>query len=219
MKTFIASLFLAFTAFSASASDTKEMEGALRASITKMTSTMGDYAAMTQASTEFDLIAEANPDQWIAQYYASWAKVILSYNEPDLAKKDLLLDQADIYMEAITAMNVESEERYILAALIANGRMAVDGENRWKQYGKIFDDNLAKAKAINPNNVHYFYLKGVATYFMPKFIGGGAKKALPYLDKAKSLYPSYDKNNVMIPYWGEEMTDYFIGECKKDTEK
>lgn len=219
MKTLFATLFLAFTAFTASASDTKEMEDALRASLGKMSAAMNDYAAMTQASTEFDLISEANPDQWIAQYYAGWAKVILSYNEPDLAKKDLLLDQADIYMEAITAMNVESDERYILAALIANGRMAVDGENRWKQYGKIFDDNLAKAKAINANNVHYYYLKGVATYFMPKFVGGGAKKALPYLDKAKSLYSGYDKNNVMIPSWGEEMTDYFIGECKKDTEK
>lgn len=180
------------------------------------TSATMNYAAMVPISAKLDIIAETYPDQWVAQYYAGYAKVQLSYFEPDVKKKDLLVDQAVVYLEAVEAMKVTNEERYILAALVANGRLAVDGEKRWKEYGKIFEENLEKAKKINADNPHIYYLKGTSIFFTPKMFGGGTKNALPYFEKAEGLFAKLDQKNILIPYWGAAANAYFIGECKKD---
>ncbi len=217
MKTIIQSLAFVLAATFARAQEAPaEMVAMLDKTFNEFdsTSTTMNYAAMVPISAKLDIIAETYPDQWIAQYYAGYAKVQLSYFEPDVKKKDLLVDQAVTYLEAVEAMKVTNEERYILAALVANGRLAVDGEKRWKEYGKIFEENLEKAKKINADNPHIYYLKGTSIFFTPKMFGGGAKNALPYFEKAEGLFAKMDKN-ILIPYWGGAANTYFIGECKK----
>lgn len=168
-------------------------------------------------SAQFDVIAAKYKDQWQPQYYAAYAKAMVSFMMPaeDMAQKDLLLDEADLLLENIVAMNIENDARYVLVALLANARMAVDGKNRYQKYGSIFDEGLKKAKELNADNPHIYYLKGVSLYYTPKMFGGGGKKAKPYLEKAKGLYPKLDKNNVLIPSWGEQLTDYYTMECDK----
>lgn len=56
-------------------------------------------------------------------------------------------------------------------------------------------------------------------FYMFKFVGGGVKKVFFYFEKVKLFYLNYDKKNVMILLWGEEMIDYFIVECKKEIDK
>jgi hypothetical protein len=45
--------------------------------------------------------------------------------------------------------------------------------------------------------------------------GGGAKNALVYLDKAKTLFVNQVNGNITVPYWGEKRNLYFISECTK----
>lgn len=166
-------------------------------------------------SAQLDMIAGANPTSWQANYYAAFAKVIIAYNEVDVTRKDLLIDEADNFFSVIEGLKVENDERYVLAALIANGRLSVDGANRWKKYGPIFDANLKKAKEINAENPHIYYLQGSSKFYTPKMFGGGAKVAKPYFEKAKELFAKLDTKNIMIPYWGNSMNEYFISECNK----
>jgi len=208
---------IAITLFSvtfAGAQDTKEMEKILNTTFTQFDSTL-NLQVMVPLSAQLDLIAEKYDREWVAQYYAAYAKVMISYIEPDMAKKDLILDQGDEFLAAIVDLGVDNDHRYIITAMLANARMAVDGENRWKKYGPIFEDNLAKAKEKNADNPQIYYNKGVALFYTPKMFGGGPKKALPYLEKAKGLYPKVDKNNILIPHWGEDKTNYYISECAK----
>lgn len=219
MKTIFNSLLFVLAASFVRAQEAPaEMVTMLSATFTQFDSVSNtmNYAAMVPVSAKLDIIAETYPDQWIAQYYAGYAKVQLSYFEPDVKKKDLLVDQALAYQEAVEAMKVTNEERYILAAMVANGRLAVDGEKRWKEYGKIFEENLEKAKKINADNPHIYYLKGTSIFFTPKMFGGGAKNALPYFEKAEGLFTKLDQKNILIPYWGAGANTYFMGECKKD---
>lgn len=114
----------------------KEMVTVLQKTYSSIDTTM-DMAVITPLSKKLELVAEKYSTQWLAQYYAALSKVMLSYMEPDATKKDMLIDEAEKYMEVIRGLKIENDERYILEAYIANGRLAVDGEKRWMKYGPI----------------------------------------------------------------------------------
>lgn len=216
MKTILQSLaFVAIATFSTQAG--AQMKDSLQktynelervSSLEKMTT-----ETLIPISAKFDLIANQYPDQWVAHYYAAYIKALIAYQDMNAAQKDAWLDQANIYFERVKTLNPESDERYVLGALLANARLAVDGQARWQEYGKIFDENLEKAKAINPNNPRIYYLKGASLFYTPKMFGGGAKKAKPYFEKANTLFTT--QHDILVPYWGQEQTTYFLKECEK----
>jgi len=216
MKNILTSIAITVVAcsFASAQNAPKEMAPLLDSTFTRFDSTY-NLATQVQLSTQLDLIAEKYSDQWVPQYYAAYAKAMMSYMEPDLSKKDMILDQGDEFLAVIADLGVENDHRYVLTALLANARMAVDGEKRWKKYVPIFEENLKKAKELNADNPQIYYLNAVAKFYTPKAFGGGGKKALPYFEKAKALYPKLDKSNILIPHWGEDKTDYYMKECLK----
>ena len=56
-------------------------------------------------------------------------------------------------------------------------------------------------------------MKGAATFYTPKMFGGGGKKAKPFFEQAKPLFPTQDTSSVLIPTWGERQTDEFMKMC------
>ena len=104
----------------------------------------------------------------------------------------------------------------MLAAMIANARMVVDPMQRWQKYGKLFSDNLASAKEVNPDNPRMYYLQGTSKFFTPKAFGGGKKSAMPYFEKADGLFAKQTSKDIPKPYWGKDKNSYFLAECKKE---
>lgn len=210
MKTIMTSFALLVLTLTTARAQDPAMEADLTAANALLDSATVPSSFMA-ASAKFDLIAEKYTDQWQPQYYAAYVKAIISYGMPeaDQIKKDLMLDEADTYLANINALGVKNDHVYVLTALLANARMAVDGENRWQKYGPIFEDNLKKAKEINENNPHIYYLKAVSLFYTPKMFGGGPKKAKPYFEKAQTMYAQMTNKSVLVPYWGEKQnTDY-----------
>jgi hypothetical protein len=203
-----------FLTISISSIKAQTLEESLTTTFAQMdtSKTMG---AMMAASAKFDIITNKWPDEYASNYYSAYAKAMVSYVEKDTKRKDLFLDMADKYFEKAKSIQPENEETYVLAALLANARLSVDGGSRWKKYGEIFDANLNAAKAINPNNPRIYHLKGVAIYFTPKMFGGGAKNALEYLDKAKPLFETQDASSILKPHWGKGRNDSFIAKCNE----
>jgi hypothetical protein len=168
---------------------------------------------------QFDLAAGQYPDEWAANYYAAYAKVNTTYAMEDAAQKDLLLDEADLYLAKAKELGADNSETYILAAMVANARLAVDGQNRWQKYGAIFSENLEKAKSLNADNPRIYYLKGTSLFYTPEMFGGGKKVALPFFMQAKPLFEKESKASLLVPYWGLEMNEYHIAECNKPDEE
>lgn len=177
--------------------------------------TASDMNGLMAASARFDLVANMYATEWLPQYYAAYAKAIVSYFEPDLARKDMILDEADKFAANIEASGVTNDHTYVLKALLANARMAVDGEHRWKEYGPIFEDNLKKAKEVNENNPQIYYLKAVSLFYTPKMFGGGEKNAKPYFEKAKTKYDAMKQKKVTTPYWGEKQNQEYLNSINK----
>lgn len=214
-------LFLA-TAFTLTALATKAQQADFKPVLTTTftnfdTSGNNPQMRMDQAN-KLVLIAKKYADEWAPQYYAAYSRVQLAYNDKlDAAKRDAYLDEADGYRDAaVQILGKNTDETYVLSAMIANGRLSVDGRNRWQKYGKIFDENLDQAKELNPDNPRIYVLRGISKFYTPKMFGGGSKAALPYFEKAKDLLDKEAKDDITKPYWGASTNDYFIGKIKGD---
>jgi len=181
--------------------------------------TTKDVKKRVEMSNKLTLIAKKWDKEAMGHYYASLSKVILSYSDGlDAAKRDAYLDEADKeYDDMMNNMaNKPNDETYVLAAFIANARLGVDGASRWQKYGKIFDENLTKAKELNANNPRIYYLQGTSKRFTPKMFGGGKKAALPYFEKAVALFAQEKSDDILKPSWGKQNAQYFLNDCKAE---
>ena len=178
------------------------------------TTAMTNTAGKMEYSNKLGLISKKWADEWTAHYYNAYSKAILSYGEKDEAKRDAYLNDAESeYTTAVELLKKETDETHVLAAMIANGRLAVKPQSRWQKYGKIFDDELEKAKEINPNNPRIYYLRGTQKFFTPKMFGGGKKAARPYFEKAEELFAKETTRDITAPHWGKEANAYFLKEA------
>ena len=210
-------LLIALSAFSFGKIAAQDMNAVLMKTFTAFDSSQ-DVTNKTAQANKLGLIAKKWKDEWAPHYYYAYAKAQMSFMLPadEMEKKDLIVDEAEAELqEAITLLGKENDEIYVLKAMIAQARMAVDGKNRWQKYGKLFEDNLRAAKELNEENPRIYYMKGTATYFTPKAFGGGAKNALNYFEKAKPLFEKEAKGDMTDPFWGNYANEYFIKLCAK----
>jgi len=188
------------------------MEESLSKTLMKMDSVQ-NLSQLMSVSAQFDMIAAKWENEWSCNYYAAYAKVIASFIVQDNKKKDLFLDEADKYLEKTKAIDSQNDETWVLAALITNARISVDGQNRGMQYGGIFNQNLSKAEKINPENPRIYYLRGTSLFYTPEMYGGGKAKAKPLLEKAKELFDKETKTSVLKPHWGEKENLDYLKQC------
>lgn len=191
----------------ANAQDFKEM---LTKTFTAFESTR-ELTEKMEHSNKLGLISKKWSDEWAGHYYNAYSKAFLSYQEPNEAKRDAYLDEAETELEeAKTLLKKEDDEIYVLQAMIANARIAVKPQARWQKYGKAFEENLEKAKELDKNNPRIYHLQGISKFHTPKMFGGGKKAAMPYFEKASELFAKENNSDITRPYWGKGANDYFI---------
>lgn len=180
--------------------------------------TTWDQGKKMEMSNKLSLIAKKWDNEWTAHYYAAYSKVALTWQEKDGAKKDALLDEAEKEKDdAVSMLKKNTDETYVLAAMIANARLGVDPMNRWQKYGGVFKENLESAKEMNPDNPRMYYIQGTSKFFTPKAFGGGKKAAMPYFEKAETLFAKESGvTDIKTPHWGKKSNDYFLSQCKQE---
>lgn len=212
-------LLIAAAAFMYVNTDAQDFKQTLQKTWTSFDTTK-DAAARVEISNKLSLIAKKWTDEWAGHYYNALSKAILSYNETDEAKRDAYLNDAEQERdEAVSLLKKENDETYVLAAMIANARLAVKPQSRWQKFGKIFDENLKKAKEINPDNPRIYYLQGTSKRFTPKMFGGGKKAALPYFEKAETLFAKENSEDITKISWGKRINEEFLKEAKGEDDE
>lgn len=172
---------------------------------------------MAATVNRFEMIAGKWNDQWLAHYYAAYSESVYSYIEQEEHKRDAWLDKADLHLQQAEQLyGQDSDELYVLRALLASARLSVNPGSRWKKYGEVFDQNITKAKSINPANPRIYYLQGNSLYYTPKMFGGGPKNAMPFYEIADSLYQQVNLDSLDIsPSWGEIQNTEMLGNCRE----
>ena len=172
--------------------------------------TATELPALMDATNRFTLIASKWDHEWAANYYSAYARTLASFKETDTKRRDQLLDAADDYTGKAIALRPSDAETMVLAAYVAFARFSVDPANRWKKYLGIFNEELEKAKKIDPDNPRIYYLEGIPVFNKPVLYGGGKKKARPYFEKAAGLFAKQDTTSILKPFWGETPNNEYL---------
>jgi hypothetical protein len=190
------------------------LEESLSNTLMKMDSVQ-NISSMMSVSAQFDMIAAKWEKEWSSNYFAAYAKVIASFIIQDNNKKDLFLDEADKYLGKLKAIDSQNDETWVMAALITNARISVDGQNRGMQYAGEFNQYMAKAEKINPGNPRIYFLKGSSLFYTPEMYGGGKAIAKPFFEKARDLFTKEARTSVLKPVWGEKQNLDYLKQCNE----
>jgi tetratricopeptide (TPR) repeat protein len=166
-----------------------------------------------QVSNQFDRIASAEPSKWEPMYYAAYSYIIQSFMIKKDENKDQLLDAADKYLEKAQVLVPEESELEVLQAFCYQARISVNPMGRGREYSEKAYNALGKAKALNPDNPRIYFLTGQNLFNTPKFYGGGAEKAKPQFELAKTKFESFAPKSAFAPNWGKEMNAQLLEKC------
>ena len=158
-------------------------------------------------------IAAAEKVKWEPYYYVSFAYILMSNFEQDVAKKDLYLDQANASIEKAASINDNESEIVALVGFIHMMRVAVDPASRGAQYSGMAMQAFGKATSLNPENPRALALTAQMQYGTAKFFGSPATEACATLNAALQKFDSYKSDNPLAPQWGREMALGLKKEC------
>jgi tetratricopeptide (TPR) repeat protein len=204
MKTLSFTLVLLFCINSVFANEAYEK--AMSQSMEKLfqAKTIPEYV---EAANQFERISNIEKTEWLPLYYASFAYIMISFQETENAKKDQNLDQAQKYLDQAMAIDPNESELYMLQGFLYPSRIAIDPMNRGVSLMPEMNKSLDKALELNPDNPRVYYLRATMTFHMPETYGGGAAKALPMYRIAKEKFEIFKPKSSLSPNWGKEICD------------
>ncbi len=157
-----------------------------------------------KSASLFERIAVAEKTLWMPYYYATYSLVIMSFDEADGDKKDLILDRAQEILDKALELESEESELHALQAFLYPSRIIVDPMSRGMQYMELMFSSLETAKILNPDNPRIYFLEGVNKANLPPSMGGGAEAARPLLEKALAKYKAFEHKDPLWPRWGKD---------------
>jgi tetratricopeptide (TPR) repeat protein len=160
-----------------------------------------------EVANQFDRIAQIEKTEWLPLYYASYSYIMISYQEPENAKKDTYLDQAQKYLDLSMAIDPKESELYMLQGFLYPMRINIDPMSRGMLYMGKMNEAFDKALELNPDNPRVYYLRATMTFHMPEAFGGGAAKALPIYKTASEKFRIFKPKTALSPNWGKEICE------------
>lgn len=175
--------------------------------------TITDYV---DVANQFERISQMEKAEWLPLYYASYAYIMISFQESDNTKKDAYLDQAQKLLDKALAIDANESELHMLQGFLYPSRINIDPMARGMLYMEKMNTALNKALELNPDNPRVYYLRATMTYHMPPAYGGGAANALPFYKMADEKFKIFKPQTDLSPNWGKEANE---AELKKASEE
>ena len=169
---------------------------------------------MAELSNNFERIGDAEKNQWLPYYYASYCSVMSAFMETDKGKTDGIADKGEqLIKKAETIAGKENSEICVIKSMIASSHMMVDPQTRYQQYGEASSSNIAKAKSLDSTNPRPVYLEGQSKFYTPEAFGGGKAPAKELFTKALKMFDTFKPETSLHPAWGKASTTYFLAQC------
>ena len=200
MKTSI--LILALVLISSVGFTNEAYQKAMSQSIEKLfqAKTIPEYV---EVANQFERISQIEKAEWLPLYYASFAYIMISFQETENTKKDQYLDQAQKYLDQAMAIEPNESELYLLQGFLYPSRINIDPINRGMALVGKMNAALDKSLELNPDNPRVYYLRATMTANMPEAFGGGAAKALPLYHKGCRKISVFQTKNRTLTQLGK----------------
>lgn len=161
---------------------------------------------------KMERVANAETKEWLPQYWVAYGLIKESYITTNTAEKDVVLDKAEEYITKAEAISPKNAEIEVLKAYFNSARLVVDPMSRWQKHGALFEQHLAEAAKLDPQNPRADYLRATNLFYTPEAFGGGKEKAKPYFESSLKKSGAFKSPNSYSPTWGKTESEYFLGQ-------
>lgn len=212
-KLFFVMLLTAISIASFSQSD--KYIAAMKNNIAAIDSSFRNPANLLGLANNFERIATAEKNQWLAYYYAAYCQVNYGFMEQDKTKTDGIADKATLLIAKADSLAPKNSEISCIKSMIASCHMMVNPMQRYMQYGQESTTNMEDAMEQDPTNPRPYLLKGQSLKYTPEQFGGGCKTAIPELQTALNKFATFKAASDLHPVWGKQRVEQLMNECKQ----
>ncbi len=213
MKKIIIASFLLLSAAGSFAQSEKYI-AAMKKNITAIDTSFKNPVDLLTLANNFERIAIAEKNQWLAYYYAAFCQVNYGFMQQDKDKVDAIADKSTDMISKADSLMPNNSEISCIKSMIASCHMMVNPMQRWQEYGAESNGNMEAAMKQDPANPRPYYLKGQALKYTPEQFGGGCATAKPELQTALAKYAAFKPASELAPGWGQVQVEALLKDCK-----
>lgn len=199
--------------FAQNAKYTQAMEKA----IAQLDTTQSTEGLQKLANT-FERIAQNEKKKWLPAYYQAYCNMMIAMNKmqaQDITTCIAHVDKAQAALDIAVNIAPKESEIITLQGYIYQGRIWENPMVKGAEYSPKIQQALQTAIELNPENPRPYYIMGQQLLYTPEFYGGGAKAALPWLEKAATKYENYKIISTLHPSWGKGANNYMLENARK----
>lgn len=189
--------------------------GAMKNNLLALDTSFRNPANLAAVANNFERIATAEKNQWLAFYYAAYCQVNLGFFQQDKSKVDAIADRATVLISKADSLMPNNSEISCIKSMIASCHMMVNPMQRYMQYGQESSTQMENAMEQDPTNPRPYLLKGQSLKYTPEQFGGGCATAKPELQTALDKYKLFKPASELHPVWGSERVQQLMDECSK----
>jgi hypothetical protein len=161
------------------------------------------------------MIAGFDTTEWLSEYYAGYANLMMNFFMQENDEKDMYLSKAMRFADMADIINPNNDEVYLLKAYILQMQISIKPMQRGRTLGQKSQVMLEKAKTINPENPRYYLLTGENLYYTPVMFGGDKEKAKEMLLLSAEKFKTFVLKSDIHPKWGLYEVNRMLKEIEK----
>jgi hypothetical protein len=209
LKRMIIALMLCFVSGLSIADNYQQAMGQALQSMT----TANNTEKLLAVADQFERIGNAEKNQWLPFYYASFSclNVIMRSNNLNEKEKEQIFIRAEGLLQKAKDVAPKESELYALQGLLY--QLMISNPEDGATLSMKSASALEKAQSLNSENPRVYYIQGTNAFYTPKMFGGGAERAKPLFEKAKQLFDAQQVTNPFLPSWGKEHNEQLLNQC------
>lgn len=166
-----------------------------------------DETKLIKVRGQFERILQLKKDIWLVNYYIALSDYGLSMtgmssNKADVIKK-YTLSGIDVINKSIDE-NPEFADSYVLLENLNFNRWQYE-QDKMQEIISATQSADDAAKKLDPNNPRLLLTNGISSYYTPEAFGGGAKVAIPKLEKSIEVFKTRKEKKEIYPDWGYDL--------------
>ncbi len=171
---------------------------------------------MQELGNKFQVIASAEPDQWLPLYYHAECYILMSFMEQADAgaKRDSYLDEAENAVNKLLKMAPNEAEVYVLQAFYYTGRLVINPMERGQEYSRLSGEATGKALELDPSNPRAQLMKLQMEIGSARFMGKDPKSFCPQAKELLAKWDNIKPKSPIYPNWGKDQLEGIIKNCE-----
>lgn len=171
----------------------------------------------------FERIAAAAPeDEWLPAYYQAYCHIMQAVGAMQQGQPEQItayLEKSQGALDKAKAISPENPEIIALQGYIYTGHIWADPMGNGPMYSPQSAVAYKTAMEYGPDHPRAYHLMGMHLFYMPAMYGGGAERALPFLEKAAERFESFEPQSPLYPTWGSYFNKQLLEQATAKLEK